>query len=567
MDWNTSCVDWERRLVAGESIIPVGALYPDRAKGALRIFNSLRLVDVVGSPTMGKICRPWIIDYATAIFGAYDEDSGRQLIQYSMLLVSKKNSKSTLAAAIMLTALLMNWRLSAEFIILAPTVEIANNSFGPAQDMIRVDEGLSKLLHVQPHFRMITHRKTKATLKVIAAENDSVSGKKASGVFIDELWLFGKRANADSMLREATGGLASRPEGFVIYASTHSDQAPAGVFADALKEFRGIRDGRIIDKRSLPVLYEFPERMLKDESYKDPKNWYITNPNLGASVDVEFISDQYAKSDRNGQASFRIFAAKHLNIEIGIALRSDGWAGASLWERGIDSSLTFASILERSDAVTVGIDGGGLDDLLGVAVIGREKVTKRWLVWTHAFISPEGEDRRRMNSTVYENFKQDGDLTLVAQLPDDLMEITNIVREIKEKGVLAGVGVDAIGIGGIVDAMDSIDVTEESGLLRSVRQGISLMGAIKTVERKLADGTFVHSGSRLMAWCVGNAKVVYTPTAMRLSREEAGAGKIDPLAAVFDAAELMMANPSAKSRERQLMFFGTSSRRDNRPFA
>src|SRR5260370_1481773 len=185
MDWDTSCKDWESRIVAGESIIPVGALYPTRAKQALRIFNSLRIVDVARSPTIGEIARPWVTDYATAIFGAYDEESGRQLIRYSMLLVAKKNTKSSLAAAIMLTALMMNWRLSAEFIILAPTVEIANNSFGPAQDMIRVDESLSTLLHVQPHFRMITHRQTKATLKVIAAENESVSGKKASGVFID----------------------------------------------------------------------------------------------------------------------------------------------------------------------------------------------------------------------------------------------------------------------------------------------------------------------------------------------------------------------------------------------
>ena len=488
MDWDTSCVDWERRLIAGESIVPCGPLFPERAEEAFDIFGSLRLVDVVDSPTIGEVCRPWVIDYANAIFGAYDEKAGRQLIRYSLLLVAKKNGKSMLAAAIMLTALMLNWRKSAEFIILAPTVEVANNSFGPAKDMIRVDSGLETLLHVQPHFRMITHRRTGATLKVIAAENETVSGKKASGVFIDELWLFGKRANADSMLREATGGLASRPEGFVLYASTHSDHPMSGVLADIVKDFRGIRDGKIVDKRSMPYLHEFPERMLKDGSYRDEDNWYITNPNLGASVDKEFIADQFAKAERSGEASFRVFAAKHLNVEIGIALRSDGWAGASFWDRGIDPSITFDSILERCDAISVGIDGGGLEDLLGVAIIGREKLTKRWLVWTHAFVSPEGMGRRKINTTLYEGFIKDNDLTLVEQLPDDLAGVSEIVERVKNSGLLSCVGVDAIGIGGIVDAMDAIEVTEASGLLRSVRQGISLMGAIKTVERKLADG-------------------------------------------------------------------------------
>ncbi len=306
--------------------------------------------------------------------------------------------------------------------------------------------------------------------------------------------------------------------------------------------------------------------MLKDGSYRDRKNWYITNPNMGASVDEEFIEEQFAKAERSGEASFRIFAAKHLNVEIGIALRSDGWAGASFWERGIDKSITFDSILERCDAVTVGIDGGGLEDLLGVAIIGREKLTKRWLVWTHAFVSPEGMDRRKINTTLYEGFISDGDLTLVEQLPDDLTGVSEIVGRVKDSGLLSCVGVDAIGIGGIVDSMDAIEVTEASGLLRSVRQGISLMGAIKTVERKLADGTFLHSGSRMMAWCVGNAQVIYTPTAMRLAREQTGAGKIDPLAAVFDAAELMMTNPVVKSKELQMFFLG-GSRRSRNPFS
>jgi phage terminase large subunit-like protein len=113
--------------------------------------------------------------------------------------------------------------------------------------------------------------------------------------------------------------------------------------------------------------------------------------------------------------------------------------------------------------------------------------------------------------------------------------------------------------------MDAIGVTEGSGLLRSVRQGIALMGAIKTVERKLADRTILHSGQRMMAWCVGNAKVVHTPTAMRLARDETGAGKIDPLAAVFNAVELMMANPVAKNKDRQLLFFGSGSRLSSLP--
>ena len=39
------------------------------------------------------------------------------------------------------------------------------------------------------------------------------------------------------------------------------------------------------------------------------------------------------------------------------------------------------------------LDPVALDDLLGVAVIGREKGTKRWLMWAHALISDIGIER------------------------------------------------------------------------------------------------------------------------------------------------------------------------------
>lgn len=47
-------------------------------------------------------------------------------------------------------------------------------------------------------------------------------------------------------------------------------------------------------------------------------------------------------------------------------LRGDRWAGAEYWEAQSDPSVTFKQILSRSEVITVGIDGGGLDDLLGL---------------------------------------------------------------------------------------------------------------------------------------------------------------------------------------------------------
>jgi phage terminase large subunit-like protein len=250
-----------------------------------------------------------------------------------------------------------------------------------------------------------------------------------------------------------------------------------------------------------------------------------------------------------------LIASQHFNVQIGMSLRSDGWAGAHYWNRGIEDGLTLDSVIERSDAVVVGIDGGGLDDLLGIAVVGRETNSGAYLAWTHALISPEGRQRRKANESFYESFIANGDLTVVDELPDDISFVSDIVDKIKESKKLAGVGVDAIGIGGIVDALAKIGVTQEANLLVGVRQGISLMGAIKTLERKLVDGSFKHGGQTLMAWCAGNARVCPTPTGMRIARDDSGFAKIDPLMALFNAVALLAANPTAKRQPECRLFF------------
>lgn len=550
MNWSTACPDWERRVMEQESLIPFPPLFPGEAQESLDIFKELRIVDVQGRPKMSQACRQWVFDFVSAIFGAYDANAGRRLINEFFLLISKKNTKSTIAAAIMLTALIRNWRDSAEFLILAPTIEVANNSFDPARDMIRADEELAALFHVQEHYRKITHRGNNSSLKIVAADSEAVSGKKATGVLVDEAWLFGKKSAAENMFREACGGLASRPEGFVIWLSTMSDETPVGIFRQKLYYARGVRDGEIDDPSFLPVIYEFPEKMIKKKAYKDPKNFYVTNPNLGASVDLVFLEREFKKAEIAGDESMAGFTAKHLNVEMGLSLRSQNWAGAPFWEKQGRSEITLEYIIEHCEVIVIGADGGGLDDMLGLAVLGREQGTRNWLLWNRAWLHPIALERRKENVSFYRDFAKSGDLTIVDDIGQDISQFGDIVQKCNESGLLDRIGVDPSGVGDIVDEIERLEI--ETDRIVGVPQGWRLNGAIKTTERKLAgkgdgSGALYHAASPLMAWCAGNAKVEPRGNAIIITKQVSGSGKIDPIMATFCAVALMAMNPEARN--------------------
>ncbi|WP_341773353.1 terminase large subunit [Comamonas thiooxydans] len=524
-------------------------LFPDVADEAWDICSSFVLTDVAGHPTIGQVARPWLRDWVRTIFGA-ESPEGRRLINEYFLMVSKKNAKSTIAAAVMLTALLMNWRDGAELLILSPTKEIADNSYKPISAFIKADEELQDMLTVQDYHRLVTHKDSGAFLKVVAADEATVTGKKASFVFVDELHEFGKKGRASNMLLEATGGLASRPEGFVIYASTQSEEPPAGVFKTTLAYARKVRDGEKEDRKFLPLIYEFPREMLEAEAHKDLNNAYVTNPNWGASVDKERIEQLHEKALEGGEKDLKEFFAKHLNVEVGMNLRNDRWAGADFWLAAAIPVFTLEELLERSEVVTVGIDGGGLDDLLGLAVIGREIDTGRWLVWGRGWIHKIAMERRKSEASKYQDFIKAGDLVLVEEVGQDVDEVVAIVGQIEESGLLDKVGVDRLGLGAIYDALVGTD--EEPGPILAeqvvgIPQGYQLNGAIKTAERHVAAKKMLHGGSALLAWCVGNAKTVLQGNAVTITKQASGTGKIDPLMAIFDAVYLMALNPEAKA--------------------
>lgn len=546
MSWNLSCPDWEQRLRDGRAPIPDLPLtsHGDRA---VAVYDRLRLADVTGTPTLADASGDWFREIVRAMFGGYDPVTRARYIRELFALVPKKNSKTTYGAlGLMLTALLLNERPYAPFLMTAPVQDTAELAFAAVEGAIALDPVLEKKLWVRGHKKTIVHRQTKAELEIITFDPKVVTGKKVVGALIDEVHVLGKMARADKALLQLRGGMQPFPEAFLAMITTQSDEPPTGVFKDELAKARDIRDGKRVGAM-LPVLYEFPQAMQEDPAkpWRDPKNWPMVTPNLGRSIELQRLVEECRDEEAKGEGALRTWASQHLNIQIGMALLANRWAGAEFWERqGKRPKMTLQDLLARSEVVTVGIDGGGLDDLLGLTVVGREIGTEKWLTWSHAWAHPVALERRKSEESKYRDLEDAGDLTIIEELPGDVSAVAAVVREIFEVGLLASVGMDPekthkVMLQALVDA----GIPEE--IIFGISQGWKLVGAMTVAERKLAEAMLEHGAQLLMAWSVANAKVEPRGNASLITKQASGTAKIDPLMALLNGVSLMALNPAA----------------------
>lgn len=550
--WVTALPDWQDRIRNRQSLIPDLPLDITRADKALRIFKQLRVPDIKGRPTHGEVCEPWVFDIVRVIFGAFDAETQARMIREYFLMIPKKNGKTSLAAAIMVTAQILNERPDAELLLIAPTIQVAQRSFKQASGIIKLTVmksgvALSDLFSVHASEKKIKHLNPDCPSEMVvkAADTDVVTGSKASCVLIDETHVFATKPAASDVFVELRGGI-SHPDntGFMMQITTQSKKPPQGVFAAELVKARAVRDGKL-SLPLLPILYELPADLARDGGWKRREVWGLVNPNMGRSVSEDFLAEELIAAESKGQDALNLLASQHFNVEIGQAQGDYTWVGADFWPGSLDQSIRgLMDIVERCEVAVAGIDGGGLDDLSALYVMGRERGTRHWLGWGHAWAHKTVRERRKEIVPALEDFAKDGDLTFCEHPTQDHDEICEMVGVLLDAGLLpqeAAVGLDQSGAPGLAMQLEHSGIP--FGQTIAVAQGYRLSPAIWGMQRALMDGTFLHGGQRMMAWCIGNAKVEPKGGAVVIEKATAGKAKIDPLIAMFNAYMLMSRNP------------------------
>ena len=157
-----------------------------------------------------------------------------------------------------------------------------------------------------------------------------------------------------------------------------------------------------------------------------------------------------------------------------------------------------------------------------------------WHIWAFGYGYKSVMERAGLAKRLME-FQAANECLIVDRLGDDAIEIGKLIKKIYDTGKLKRIGIDPRGVGDILIEIKRQGTPES--LIEQVNQGVSLMGAEKTLSRKLAQKAVVIAKSDLMRFCVSNAVVEDRGDDYFLSKKSSQF-KIDPLMALLDAIAL-----------------------------
>src|SRR5690606_16021100 len=134
--------------------------------------------------------------------------------------------------------------------------------------------------------------------------------------------------------------------------------------------------------------------------------------------------------------------------------------------------------------------------LFGLAIFGREKVTRRWYAWFHAWAHPIALERRKEIAERLRDFEKEGSLTISKDTTQHLREIVAIISRVKSSGLFpekSAIGIDPNNIAELVDELALAGIDTDKEMVR-LRQGSWLASAVYGLERKLENGSICQIG-------------------------------------------------------------------------
>lgn len=235
----------------------------------------------------------WQKALVAATFGMVHKIDGTRKYQEVMLVVARKNGKSTLAAAIGLYLQIADGEPGAEVYACATKKDQAKIIWLEAKRMVRKSPALRK--RMKTLVAEINSDVNDSFFKPLGRDSDSLDGLNVHGALLDEI-----HAWTDQNLYDViVDGTSSREQPLVFITTT------AGTVRERVFDLKYDEAERVINgyedpdgyknERLLPIIYELDKR----QDWVNEECWYQANPGLGTIKRIDQLRNKVEKAKAN----------------------------------------------------------------------------------------------------------------------------------------------------------------------------------------------------------------------------------------------------------------------------
>lgn len=524
--------DWRELLLAipgYDSIATAGnCLFdPEAAQTALDFFpNVLTHTEGLLAGEPFRLER-WQQAVVANLFGWVEDKTGTRRYREVLIYVPRKNGKTPWCAGICLYVLACEGEVGAQIYGAAGDRDQAALLFNQAKGMVENEEALSDRLRIyggQGQRKQILYEDLHSYYRIISADSGGSHGKNSSMVVVDELHEQPDSKLMDSL--ETSFASANRKHPLLIMLTT-ADYDRESVCNEKYDYACQVRDGVIDDVAFMPVIYEASI----DDDWTSETVWEKANPNLGVSVDADYLRRECAKAKQVPRRE-AVFKRWHLDIRTDASspwLPMDFWrlcgnAGwvdqAELVGRGCCAGLDLSSTMDLTALVLVfPCDPADGDD-------EKPRYAVLPFFWLPENRAP-GRDVR--NQHLYDEWARRGALELTPGNSVSQIRVAKRIVELADTYKIHEIAYDRWGSNWMEEELQA------DGLkIAPLGQGYRSMSApSKDLEELIVGRRLEHFGHPVLKWNASNA-VADTDSAGNIKpNKKKSANKIDGIVALI----------------------------------
>lgn len=235
----------------------------------------------------------WQKAFIAAIFGFIHKTNRTRKYREVLLVVARKNGKSTLSSAISLYLQVADNEPGAEIYAVATKEKQAKIVWSEAKKMVKKSPFLLK--SIKPLVKELKGRHNDSTFVPLGSDSDRLDGLNVHGASLDEIHAW-KDKNLYDVIKDGTSAREQPLIFMITTAGTVREQVYDLKYDEAEMIINGFDDPEgYKDERFLPIIYELDKR----SEWTDRKNWRKANPGLGTIKKTDNLETKVHKAQNN----------------------------------------------------------------------------------------------------------------------------------------------------------------------------------------------------------------------------------------------------------------------------